>query len=170
MAFGKSKKVAEILVKPNDKSDAPMREKMKMLLEHFFPWSTSSLMDNYTPEPEHFQEFTEKEVGLVINNLQKGKAPGLDRLDYIIWTDIFGFYPKFLTAIFNLCFRFNYFPRSLRNAKVVFLQKYGKNPELCHAYWPVSLLPTIGKILERIFHLRFIKHLVELNIIHDDQF
>ncbi|GBL76177.1 hypothetical protein AVEN_234457-1 [Araneus ventricosus] len=92
MAFGKSKKVAEILVKPNDKSDVPMREKVEMLLEHFFPWSTSFLMENYTPELEHFQEFTEKEVGLVINNLKKGKAPGLDRLDYRIWTHIFSFY------------------------------------------------------------------------------
>ncbi|GBO37004.1 RNA-directed DNA polymerase from mobile element jockey [Araneus ventricosus] len=127
-------------------------------------------MDNFTPEPEHFQEFTAKEVGLVINNLKKGKAPGLDSLDYRIWTHIFGFYPKFLTAIFNLCFRFNYFPRSLTNAKVVFLQKYGKIPELCNAYRPVCLLPTIGKILERLFHLRFIKHLDELNIIHDNQF
>ncbi|GBN05121.1 hypothetical protein AVEN_132107-1 [Araneus ventricosus] len=136
-----------------------------MLLEHFFPWSTSSLMEDYTPE--HFQELTEKEVGRVINNLKKGKAPGLD---YRIWTHIFGFYPKFLTEIFNLCFRFNYFPRSLRNANVAFLQKYGKNPELCNAYRPVCLLPTIGKILERLFHLRFIKHLVELNIIHDNQF
>ncbi|GBN31028.1 Putative protein in type-1 retrotransposable element R1DM [Araneus ventricosus] len=170
MAFGKSKKVAEILVKPNDKSNVPMREKVEMLLEHFFSWSTISLMENHTPELEHFQEFTEKEVGLVINNLKKGKVPGLDRLDYRIWTHIFGFYPKFLTEIFNLCFRINYFPRSLRNAKAVFLQKYVKNPELCNAYRQVCILPTIGKILERLFHLRFIKHLVELNIIHENQF
>ncbi|GBN34401.1 hypothetical protein AVEN_186511-1 [Araneus ventricosus] len=84
MAFEKSKKVTKILVKPNDKSDASMMERVEMFLDHFFPWSTNSLMETYTPDQERFQEFTEKEVGLIIKNLKEGKAPGLDGLNYRI--------------------------------------------------------------------------------------
>ncbi|GBM63918.1 RNA-directed DNA polymerase from mobile element jockey [Araneus ventricosus] len=57
----------------------------------------------------------------------------------------------------------------LRKAKIFFLQKSGKDPKSCDAYRPVCLLPTIGKILERVFQNRFNKYLSLNNIIHRNQ-
>ncbi|GBO13162.1 hypothetical protein AVEN_120199-1 [Araneus ventricosus] len=54
-------------------------------------------------------------------------------------------------------------------AKIFFLQKSGKDPKSCDAYRPVCLLPTIGKILERVFQNRFNKYLSLNNIIHRNQ-
>ncbi|GBL76434.1 hypothetical protein AVEN_53200-2, partial [Araneus ventricosus] len=57
----------------------------------------------------------------------------------------------------------------LRKAKIFLLQKSGKDPKSCDAYRPVCLLPTIGKILERVFQNRFNKYLSLNNIIHRNQ-
>ncbi|GBL80065.1 Putative protein in type-1 retrotransposable element R1DM, partial [Araneus ventricosus] len=57
----------------------------------------------------------------------------------------------------------------LRKAKIFFLQKPGKDPKSCDAYRPVCLLPTIGKILERVFRNRFNKYFSLNDIIHRNQ-
>ncbi|GBM09851.1 RNA-directed DNA polymerase from mobile element jockey [Araneus ventricosus] len=122
------------------------------------------------PALERVEKLSEEEVSLVMGNLKKGKAPGLDMIGHRIWTYIHDFNKNILTTSFNVCFEYNYFPRPLRNAKIIFLQKYGNDPEQCNEYRPVCLLPTIGKILERLFQMRFNKYLADNNILHENQF
>ncbi|GBN43712.1 Putative protein in type-1 retrotransposable element R1DM, partial [Araneus ventricosus] len=76
----------------------------------------------------------------------------------------------FFLDLFNLCFTLNYFPDALRNAKVFFLLKDGKDPGACSSYRPVCLLPTIGKIIERLFLIKLNFWLDHNNIIHNNQY
>ncbi|GBM58477.1 RNA-directed DNA polymerase from mobile element jockey [Araneus ventricosus] len=124
----------------------------------------------YMQALERVEKRSEEEASLVMLNLKGGKIPGLDMIDCRIWAYIYDFNKIILIASFNVCFEYSYFPRPLRNARVVSLQKYGKNPEQCDTYRPVWLLPTIGKILERLFQMSFIKYLADNNILHKNQF
>ncbi|GBL85647.1 Putative protein in type-1 retrotransposable element R1DM [Araneus ventricosus] len=168
MVFKKSNKVNNILINPENDQNLSFKDRIKILMKHFFPNNDSYIGDIYTPSVESVEELNYKEIDLVVYNLKKGKAPGLDQLDYKIWTAIHGFNKNFLTRIFNLCLKFNYFPECLRKAKI-FLQKSGKDTKSCDAYRPFCLLPTIGKILERVFQNRFNKYLSLNNIIHRNQ-
>ncbi|GBM53609.1 Putative protein in type-1 retrotransposable element R1DM [Araneus ventricosus] len=64
----------------------------------------------------------------------------------------------------------NYFPKCFRNARIFFLLKNGKEPGLCSSYRPVCLLPTLGKIVERLFLLKLNIWLDQNNIIHENQY
>ncbi|CAL1272858.1 unnamed protein product [Larinioides sclopetarius] len=170
LTFDKIKPKCEPSIKLENNPNSSITEKMQFMMNHFFPGNPADFNNIYNPITEEVTPLIIKELEIVFKNLKKGKAPGLDQIDFQIWTYIFNFNKEFLLNVFNTCFRFNYFPLSLRNARVFFLLKDGKDPDLCSSYRPVCLLPTIGKILERLFLNRFQCWLRENNIIHHNQY
>ncbi|GBM33497.1 hypothetical protein AVEN_272996-1 [Araneus ventricosus] len=87
-----------------------------------------------------------------------------------MWRAVFNLDKDFILGLFNVCFSFNYFPECLSNARVFFLLKDGKDPGISSSYQPVCLLPTLGKISERLFLIKFNYWLDQNNILHDNQF
>ena len=75
----------------------------------------------------------------------------------------------YLTHIFNLSLSKGEFPNSLKVAKVVPIFKKG-DPALPENYRPISLLPSINKLLEKIIEKRIRNFLVEKNILYEYQF
>ena len=75
-----------------------------------------------------------------------------------------------LTKLFNMCFDSEIFPNCLKIAKVVPFFKEGCQNDPGN-FRPISLLPVVGKLLERIIHSRlttFIecsKLLKEINLV-----
>ena len=70
-----------------------------------------------------------------------------------------------LSEIFNISFSSGVFPSILKTAKVVPVQK--KNSKLDFPnYCPISLLPNIEKILERLMHNRIYKFFSDNNLIY----
>jgi hypothetical protein len=55
-----------------------------------------------------------------------------------------------LLYIFNAIHRLQYWPAPLKQAKIIMIQKPGKNPTDVASYRPVSLLPILSKILEKL--------------------
>jgi len=51
--------------------------------------------------------------------------------------------------IFNALLQLEYWPKSLRIAQIMIL-KPGKNPMDVSSHQPISLLPTISKVLEKL--------------------
>ncbi|GBO38656.1 hypothetical protein AVEN_241551-1 [Araneus ventricosus] len=117
-----------MLVNSNKSPGITIKEMINLLFNHFFPPSSNVNELIYAPNNERVEELSEKEVDLVMYNLKKGKAPGLDRIDFKVWTHIYGFNKAFLIATFNLCLKYNYFLKPLRNSKIFFLQRHGKDP------------------------------------------
>jgi protoheme ferro-lyase len=59
-----------------------------------------------------------------------------------------------LTYIFNAVLRLHSWPKHLKVAKIILVLKPGKNPNHVTSYWPISLLSTISKRLEKLIYHR----------------
>lgn len=75
-----------------------------------------------------------------------------------------------LNHIFNACMKCAYFPTAWKNAKVIAIQKHGKDPFNPSSYRPISLLSSLGKIFERILLKRLNMHIENDVIIPNQQF
>jgi len=91
---------------------------------------------------------------------------------------------KFSTHMFKLCrrelsvplsylitksFRLGQFPDSLKIAKVIPVFKSGDN-KLTSNYRPISILPTLSKLFERIAYRRLYQFLSKFKVLHNSQF
>ncbi|GBN97831.1 Retrovirus-related Pol polyprotein from type-1 retrotransposable element R1 [Araneus ventricosus] len=125
---------------------------------------------NYSPVVGPVEPLILEDLEIVFGNLKDGKAPGLDRIDYSMWRAVFNIDKDFMLKLFNLCFKLNYFPQCLRKARIFLLLKDRKDPGLCSSYRPICLLPTLGKIVERLFSIKLNRWLDQNDIIHQNQF
>lgn len=110
------------------------------------------------------------EVQDIIKKLKPRKAPGHDMLTAEILKELPMKAFVMLTYIFNAAIRTNYFPKQWKVAKVTMLPKPGKPLDDPKSYRPISLLPTLSKILEKILHRRLMNIINELGIIPEHQF
>ncbi|GBO06540.1 Putative protein in type-1 retrotransposable element R1DM [Araneus ventricosus] len=165
LVFNRGSSENFIGVNPNNDPNNTIEDKI-----NFFPSPFSEDNLDYTPIIGHVEPIVLEDIEMVINALKGGKAPGLDRIDFRMWRAVFIHDKEFILDLINICFKFNYFPEHLRNAKVFLLLKDGKDPGLCTSYRPVCLFPTLGKIIERLFLLQLNKWLDRNNIIHHNQY
>lgn len=103
-------------------------------------------------------------------NLNPRKAPGFD----LITGEILKQLPKkgvvMLTYIFNAVFRLKHVPDIWKVAEVIMLPKPGKPLKHAKSYRPISLLPIISKLFEKLF-LKRLSPLIEGNkLIPNHQF
>ena len=74
-----------------------------------------------------------------------------------------------LTILFNNCLRSGIFPNELKVARVIPLYKSGDKSDITN-YRPISLLPVLSKIFEKLIHSRMTKFFDENNDIYNKQF
>ncbi|GBL53288.1 Retrovirus-related Pol polyprotein from type-1 retrotransposable element R1 [Araneus ventricosus] len=170
LVFNKSTGENSIGVSPNNDPNNPIVDRITHIMDFFFPGKSPDDNFVFNPIVGPISSLTIEDLEITFGNLKGGKAPGLDRIDYRMWRAVFITDKIFMLDLFNRCFILNYFPRCLRNARVFFLLKDGKDPGLCNSYRPVCLLPTLGKIVERLFLIKLNGWLDQHNIIHDNQY
>jgi hypothetical protein len=93
---------------------------------------------------------TSGEVLSIVKKLKNTKSPGYDHISNITVKNL---PPKtiiLLTYIFNAIFRPSYFPTTWKSALIITILKPGKQPDMPELYRPISLLPTFGKIYEKL--------------------
>ncbi len=100
-------------------------------------------------------EVTEGELHRLIQSIKPKKAPGLDEIRGRLLKVIFPAIKDFLIHLYNSCLRTGYFPKvwKIGNLKVLVKDPAGdsSNPK---NYRPITLLPELGKILEKIIRRR----------------
>ncbi|GBN70215.1 Retrovirus-related Pol polyprotein from type-1 retrotransposable element R1 [Araneus ventricosus] len=170
LVFNKESGGNSIGVNPGNDPNNSISNKISHIMDFFFPGK--SFNDNFTFNPTigKISSLSIEDLELVLNKLKSGKAPGLDKIDYRMWRAVYNCDKNFMLNLFNCCFRLNYFPRCFRNAGIFFLLKNGRDPSLCNSYRPVCLLPTLGKIVERLFLLKLNGWLDRHNILHNNQY
>ena len=96
--------------------------------------------------------FRQREVRRELRNLNPSKATGPDGIPAIVLKECADDLARPLSMLFSPCLRIAYQPASWKTANVVAIFK--KNSKsLPNNYRPVSLLPVISKIMERIINI-----------------
>ena len=101
--------------------------------------------------------------------LDCSKAVGADDIPIYLLKKVAEYVYEPLTSIYNTCIDSSTFPDSLKIAKVIPLFKDGDR-ELASNYCPISLLPTISKIFEKLICNSLVYHLESNHLLFDYQF
>jgi hypothetical protein len=110
------------------------------------------------------------ELSGMIANLNVKKASGYDKISNRILKNIPLSLVKFLTNVFNSCFALGYFPDKWKIGKIVAIPKPNKKVRLASSYRPITLLPTTGKLFEKLILTRFQDVEEDKKIFVDQQF
>lgn len=114
-----------------------------------------------TPEGEELHPFTLEEISEVIAMAKSRKAPGEDRIGAKALQASPPELLPHLHSIFNSVLRLRHFPATWKIAKIVLLQKPGKSPLFPQNYRPISLLPTLSKLFERLLLSRLSTYITD---------
>jgi len=122
------------------------------------------------PSSETLQPFTTGELQGVVKHLHPHKAPGLDQITTLMIRKLPQGGIKAILHLLNTITRLGYWPRSLKRARVIMILKPGKDPTDVTSYRPISLLPVLSKILEKLLLSRITKELPPQTRIPSHQF
>lgn len=131
--------------------------------------TTYRRIQNTQDEPPASSLASPAEIKSILAGLKSGKAPGHDGITNLALKNL----PKKaviqLMYILNACLKLKYFPATWKQAVIIPFPKPGKDKLFASNYRPISLLPTLGKVFEKIILSRLKK--VENNkIIIPEQF
>ena len=121
-------------------------------------------------EENHINNIKMKEVYKIIKNLKTKKAPGYDNINGKMLKELPPKAFRFITILINSIFRISHFPAQWKVAQIILIPKPGKAAEFVTSYRPISLLPILSKISEKLIIKRLNKILEDKNIIPAHQF
>ena len=101
--------------------------------------------------------------------MKTNKATGLDQINAKLLKDSASSTVSGLTKIFNASLHSQTFPDIWKKGKITPLFK-SNDPTAPNNYRPITILPIISKIMERIVHRQVYKFLREHNLITSEQF
>jgi hypothetical protein len=140
------------------------REQAEELLAKFFPPLPDNIEDEglqHRRAPVTMPDLTLEEVEHQLWATKSWKAPGEDGLSAIVWKQIWPSAKHDVLDIFQTSLKEGVIPRQWRHARIMPLKKPGKDDyTIAKAWRPISLLATLGKVLESVVAER-ISHAVE---------
>jgi hypothetical protein len=104
-----------------------------------------------------------------LSKLKTNKATGLDGISDKLLKDSVCVFAPTLTKIFNLSLRCGSFPDIWKKGKVTPIYKSGDQTS-SNNYRPITILPTLSKLLERIVHRQIYNYLQEHKFLASEQF
>lgn len=114
--------------------------------------------------------FTLASVLQKIQELNPRKAPGQDKITGQLIKALPLNGKIGILYIFNAILRLNYFPQQWKLAKIFFIPKPGKDVYRVESYRPISLLPILSKLFEKLLLEKLQNYLDNNNIIPTHQF
>lgn len=121
-------------------------------------------------EEEDIPPFSITEVKKEISRLKSKKSPGYDQIVAVLLKKLPHQGVVKISNIFNAALNLKHMPNLWKVAEIIMIPKPGKNPREASSYRPISLLPVIGKLFEKLFSKRLKKVIFERNIIPNHQF
>lgn len=121
---------------------------------------------------ENWYQFstTPREIINIIRQLPSQKAPGIDKIQNIILKNVGKKVIVQITYIINACIKLAHFPKQWKTGRIIPILKPGKKKSEPSSYRPISLLPTMAKLTEKIILQRLNKYEKNNKIIIDNQF
>ena len=112
---------------------------------------------------------TPQEILSIFKNLKKNKTKDTDSLCGFLFLNIFDIILPTITSICNVSLATGEFPNSMKTARVNPVYKKG-NRKIVSNYRPISILPFLSKILEKLMANRLLGYLQSKNIITPSQY
>ena len=109
-----------------------------------------------------FQHVSSGRVKEIIKSMPSNKSPGYDEIHMSVIKTCLPHILPVITKIFNASLMTGCFPKDWKLAQVVAHPKDGDH-ELASNNRPISLLPALSKVLERIAHEQFVCFLTSYN-------
>ena len=110
-----------------------------------------------------------EEVLKIIKKIDVNKACGPDKITGYLIKITKDVISPILTDLLNICFRTGVFPNCLKTAEIIPLYKEGKKEKATN-YRPISLLPQIGKIFEKVIASRMTKFFDKHQLLVQNQY
>lgn len=110
-------------------------------------------------------QFTWEEIKEILREAKSNKAPGPDKLTWPIIRTAIETCPRWWTKFYNTFLNMGYFPKPWKTAKIIWLPKPGNN-----GVRPISLLPIMGKILDKLLAKRTQFHLEKWGFLSQNQY
>lgn len=104
------------------------------------------------------------------NHLNPKKTPGFDLINGKVLRELPEKAFREITIFFNAILRLNYIPNIWKVAQVILILKPGKDPLDVSSYRPISLLPMLSKVFEKLILKRLRPILLEANLLPKHQF
>ena len=117
----------------------------------------------------YLHETTPDEVEEIISQLNPNKAADIYGISTKLVKDGGVVMIEIITFLFNKSISQGKFPDALKNAKVVPIHKDDSRLEMSN-YRPISLLPTLSKIFEKLMYARLISFFSKHNILYENQY
>ncbi|KAJ8726971.1 hypothetical protein PYW08_015368 [Mythimna loreyi] len=110
-----------------------------------------------------------KEVENTLMGLKSNSAPGWDNISTSFLKYCHKEVVPIITHLINLCFNSGIFPTLLKKSIITPVHKGGNRDDV-NNYRPISVLPAISKIVEKLTNTRLVNYLNKFKIISSSQF
>ena len=111
---------------------------------------------------------SEQQIEQILKSLNTVGA-GVDGISSKILLATYNSILSHLTFFFNLCLANSVFPKNLKKAVIIPIHKANEKNKF-NNYRPISILPILSKVLEKILHGSISQFLLEHGVLHNYQF
>lgn len=152
------------------------KQKATLFSEHLEIIFTPNTEDNelsniqYSIPESEMDDVTTEEVRTEIGKLPLKKAPGFDLITAEILRQLPDKAITILTYIIQMALKLKFIPIYWKTAQVIMIPKPGKPPNEASAYRPISLLPILAKLVEKIFLNRLMPLIEDKQLLPTHQF
>ncbi|XP_052738151.1 uncharacterized protein LOC112051475 [Bicyclus anynana] len=133
------------------------------------PFETRNL--NYKTQLNSFVllETNIEEVNDILMNLKSNSSPGWDNIPSSFLKLARDHVVPIICHLINLCFNKGVFPAALKRSNIIPIYKSGDKDDI-NNYRPISVLPSISKIMEKIMNSRLLNYLEKFHLLSDSQY
>lgn len=157
--------------KDDEKAVAFANHLAEVFKPHEFPETNSNSELEVNLKTSKQIKFKWKEVKAIIkSSINLKKAPGYDMISGKMIKELPDKCIQLICYIFNAISRNGCFPRAWKTAQIIMIPKPGKDETQVTSYRPISLLPTLSKLYEKMLLIKLHPILEQGNIIPAHQF
>ena len=140
----------------------------KLMSDSGNPFSQSTFVLKNKPPPFVFESVIESTVSMLICQMSSKKAIGHDDIPIKILKLFNAYLSSPITSIINQSLATYNFPSMWKAANVIPIEKK-KGLTSLNNFRPISVLPTLSKLLERVVYNQFYDHLLSNDLLSDKQ-
>lgn len=168
-------KFAAINIQNRNLGSIEHNQQIREEMENFVGHSELQPLAHFNPDypandPTDVRFTTADEVHQLCRTTNSKTSSGIDKIPNIVIKHIPKFLAREYAVLFNHCINNGYFPTSWKTGRVFPILKKNKNPADSSSYRPITLLPNISKVFEKVIHRQMTQYAEDHHILPNGQF